>query len=135
MSMPKAAQQNSANPADGLALPETFEGGARLLQAQFASAAVIPQAIVEANLSMVSELLMFMSQRVKAQAEFCNSLGHCKELSEAVDAHREFTEKVTRDYSKEVGQLSDIVRKNVASLSEIGAQCSSAWRGKEKLAA
>lgn len=135
MSMPKTHQHSSANPADGLAMPETFEGAARVLQAQLASAAAIPQAVMEANLSMFSELLMFMGRRAKAQAEFCNSLGRCKELSDAVEAQREFAEQVTRDYSKEVSELSDIVRKNVASLSNIGAQCTSAWNGKEKLAA
>lgn len=135
MSMPKTLQQSSANPADGLAMPETFEGAARVLQAQLASAAALPQTVLEANLSMFAELLMFMGRRAKAQAEFCSNLGRCKELSEAVEAQREFVEQVTRDYSKEVSQLSDIVRKNVVSLSDIGAQCASAWNGKEKLAA
>ena len=56
-------------------------------------------------------------------------------MSEAVEAQREFAEQVTRDYSTEVGQLSEIVRKNVASLTEIGAQCGTAFTGKDKLAA
>lgn len=131
MSAPKAVQLSSANPADGLSSPETFDGAARVLQAQFVSAAAIPQAVIASNLSMFSELLIFMGRRAKAQAEFCNSLRHCKELSDAVEVHRAFTGQVTRDYSKEVSQISDIVRKNVASLSEIGAQCTSAWNSKE----
>lgn len=135
MSMPKDVEQSSANPADGFALPEAFEGAARLLQTQFVSAVAIPQAVMEANLSMFAELLMFMGRRVKARAEFCNSLGRCKELSDTIEAHREFTEQVTRDYSKEVDEVSDIVRKNVASLSQIGARCNSAWNGNKKLAA
>ena len=135
MSMPKDVEQSSANPADGFALPEAFEGAARLLQTQFVSAVAIPQAVMEANISMFSELLMFIGRRVTAQAEFCSSLGRCKELSDTVEAHREFTEQVTRDYSREVIEVSSIVRKNVASLSEIGALCSTAWNGSQKLAA
>jgi hypothetical protein len=135
MSMPKAAPPNPARTSDAFALPETFEGATRVMQTQFASAAAIPQAIMQANLSMFSELLMFMGRRAKSQADFYASLGHCKELSEAVEAQREFAEQVTRDYSKEAGQLSDIVRKNVASLTDIGAQCGTAFTGKEKLAA
>lgn len=140
MSMPNVAQQNSTAPKPDYAFPEAFEGTARALHAQLASAAAIPQAVLGANLSIVSELLTFMGQRVKAQAELWNSLGHCKEFSEIVDAQRAFTEQVTRDYSKEVSELSELVRRNVASLSEIGAQSGPApdgkkWDGKEKLAA
>ena len=135
MSMPKATQPGSTRPADNFAMPETFEGANRMMQTQFVAAAAIPQAIMQANLAMFSELLMFMGRRAKSQADFCASLGHCKEMSEAVEAQREFAEQVTRDYSNEVGQLSEIVRKNVASLTEIGAQCGTAFTGKDKLAA
>lgn len=135
MSTPKSAPAGSTRPSDTFAMPETFEATNRMMQTQFVSAAAIPQAIMQANLTMFSEVLMFMGRRAKAQADLCASLGHCKEMSEAVEAQREFAEQVTRDYSTEVGQLSEIVRKNVASLTEIGAQCGTAFAGKERMAA
>ncbi|MCU4179593.1 phasin family protein [Bosea sp. BH3] len=121
--------------AESLASPELLDGGVRLFQAQLASAAAVPQAIWEANLSILSEMLTFMSHRMRAQAEFCGHLGHCKEIAEAVDVQRNFAQSVTGDYSQEVEKLSDIARKNLATFSAIGAQCASALGGSGKLAA
>lgn len=131
----KNVPPNGSAKADGLASPEILDGGVRLLRAQFASASAVPQAIFQANLTVMSELLAFMGQRMKAQAEFCSNLGHCREPSEAVDAQRAFAQGIIGDYTEEVGKLSDIARRNMAALSAIGAQTTSAWIPEGKLVA
>lgn len=135
MSTLKDVPPNGSMKMEGLAPPELLEGGVKLMQAQLASAAAVPQAIWEANLAILSEMLGFMSQRMKAQAKFCSELGHCKELSEAVDAQRVYAQGITGDYSEEVDKLSDIARKNIATLSAIGTQYASAVSGEKALAA
>lgn len=91
-------------------------------QSQLKVAAAIPQAIIEANWFMTSEFLIFASRRLQAQTDLWWSLGDCHDLSEAVSIQRQFTERVTEDYSAGVNQLSKIVRRNVASLSTAGAK-------------
>lgn len=135
MSMSKNVPPNSSAAPDTLASREIFDDGMKLFRAQLASASSVPQALWQANFAMMSELFAFMSQRIKAQAELCSSLGRCKELSEAVDAQRAFAEGVTGDYSEEVGKLSDIARANLAALSAIGSQATSAWKPEAKLVA
>lgn len=111
------------------------DGIARTLQAQFKAAAAIPQAAFEAHWAMAAELLSFASRRLQAQAELCRSLGHCQELAEAVDVQRQFSERVSKDYSDEMGQLSEVVRKNIASLSAAGADLVAEATEQGKLAA
>lgn len=135
MSTLKNLPPNSSAHADPLASPEILDGGVRLLRAQLASASAVPLAIWEANLAVMSEMFAFMGQRMQAQAALCSSLGHCKELSEAVEAQRAFAQGATGDYTEEVGKLSEITRKNLAALSTIGAQYASAWNAQGKLAA
>jgi hypothetical protein len=135
MSTLKDMPPNGSPKREALASPELLEGGVKLMQAQLASAAAVPQAIWEANLAILSEMLGFMSHRMKAQAEFCGHLGHCKELSDAVDAQRAYAQGMTGDYSQEVDKLSDIARKNIATLSAIGTQYASAVSGEKSLAA
>lgn len=135
MSMSKNVPPNSSATPDSLASPEILDGGMRLFRAQLASASSVPQALWQANFAMMSELFAFIGQRMKAQAELCSSLGRCKELSEAVDVQRAFAQGVTGDYSEEVGKLSEIARTNLAALSAIGAQATSAWKPQAKLVA
>jgi len=135
MSTLKDVQPSGFSKAENRAPTELLEGGVKLAQAQLASAAALPQAIWEANLAILSEMLGFMSHRLRAQAEFCGHLGHCKELSDAVDAQRAYTQGMTGDYSQEVDKLSDIARKNIATLSAIGTQYASAVSGEKSLAA
>lgn len=129
MTSMKSGQQAARDAVAGL------DGIARTTQAQLKAAAAIPQAIIEANWALASELLSFASRRLQAQAELCRSLGHCQELAEAVDVQRQFTERVTKDYSDEMGQLSEVVRKNIASLSAAGADLVAETADKGKLAA
>ena len=112
-----------------------LDGIARTAQSQLKAAAAIPQAIIEANWAMAAEFLGFASRRLQAQADLCRSLGRCQELGEAVDLQRQFTERATRDYSEEVNQLSDVMRRNIASLSAAGAELVAETGDQGKLAA
>lgn len=99
----------------------SLENLTKTMQAQFTTAAAIPQAILEANLTMGSELLGFMGRRMKAQAELCNALSRCHEFGEAVEAQRQFSERVTSDYTAEIGQLATIMRKELATVTAVAA--------------
>lgn len=70
---------------------------------------------------MAAELLSFAGRRLQAQAELCRSLSRCQELGEAINVQREFAGRVTRNYPGEVNLLSEVVQKNTASLSTVGA--------------
>lgn len=99
----------------------SLEDLTKTMQAQFATAAAIPQAILEANLTIGSELLGFMGRRMKAQAELCHALSRCHEFGEAVEAQRQFGERVASDYSAEIGQLATIMRKELATVTAVAA--------------
>lgn len=125
----KSTRQAAEDAAAGL------DAIARTTQSQLRAAAAIPQVIVEAYWAMASELLSFAGRRLQAQAELCRSLGRCQELGEAVDLQRQFGERVTRDYADEAGQLSEVIRRNIASLSAAGADLAAEAADKGRLAA
>jgi hypothetical protein len=116
MTSMKSNQQAAREAVAGL------DGIARTAQSQLKVATAIPQAIIEANWAMASELLIFTSRRLQAQADLWWSLCDCRGLSEAVAVQRQFTERVTDDYSDGVSHLSEVVRRNVNSLSAVGAK-------------
>lgn len=116
MTSMKSNQQPAKDAVAGL------EGIARTAESQLKVATAIPQAIIEANWAMASEFLIFASRRLQAQMDFWWSLCDCQGLSEAVAIQRQFTERVTDDYSGGVNQLSEVVRRNVISLSTVGAK-------------
>ncbi|MGO4672885.1 hypothetical protein AB4Z40_08295 [Bosea sp. 2YAB26] len=110
------ASTNRASSPDKLGFPSFGfpEGMGKTMQAQFATALSVPQAILEANLTVGAEWLSFMGRRMKAQAELCNALSHCQEIGEAVEAHRKFSQGIASDYSTEFDQLATIMRKEMA---------------------
>ena len=116
MTSMKSNQQPAKDAVAGL------DGIARTAEAQLKVATAIPQAIIEANWAMASEFLIFASRRLQAQMDLWWSLCDCQGLSEAVAIQRQFTERVTDDYSGGVNQLSEVVRRNVISLSTVGAK-------------
>jgi nitrate/nitrite-specific signal transduction histidine kinase len=59
---------------------------------------------------------------MKAQAELCNELSQCREVTEAVEAHRKFSERVTSDYSSEIGQLATIMNKELAIATAVATE-------------
>jgi hypothetical protein len=116
MTSMKSNQQPAKDAVAGL------DGIARTAEAQLKVATAIPQAIIEANWAMASEFLIFASRRLQAQMDLWWSLCDCQGLSEAVAIQRQFTERVTDDYSGGVNQLSEVVRRSVISLSTDGAK-------------
>lgn len=100
----------------------SFEGITKTMQVQFAAAIAVPQAVLEANLTMGSELFGFIGRRMKAQAEWCSELSQCREVAEAVAAHRKFGERVTSDYSSEIGQLATIMSKELAIVGTVATE-------------
>jgi hypothetical protein len=116
MTSMKSNQQPAKDAVAGL------DGIARTAEAQLKVATAIPQAIIEANWAMASEFLIFASRRLQAQMYLWWSLSDCQGLSEAVAIQRQFTERVTDDYSGGVNQLSEVVRRSVISLSTVGAK-------------
>ena len=117
MSAPKSAaatgqQQFGAGSAENLT---------RSVQDGLATTMEIPKKIMEANLETGSELLTFMSRRMKAQADLFSGIGHCHNADEAADMQRKFWDKVTRDYSEEMNHLAKIARKNFETVSGLMA--------------
>jgi hypothetical protein len=92
---------------------KTVDDMTKSAQSSLASAMVVPKKLIEAHLDAGAELLAFMGRRMKAQADLWSSLGHCSDLSEATNMQKSFIEKVTKDYTEEATQLSDIARKNL----------------------
>jgi Phasin protein len=103
-----ASKNAGAAPAESLT---------RNVQDGLATAMEIPKKIMEANLDTGAELLTFMSRWMKAQADLCNGVGHCHDLTEAADMQRMFWDKVTKDYSEEMNHLAEIARKNFEAMS------------------
>lgn len=116
MTSMKSNQQPAKDAVAGL------DGIARTAEAQLKVATAIPQAIIEANWAVATEFLIFASRRLQAQMDLWWSLCDCQGLSEAVAIQRQFTERVTDDYSGGVNQLSEVVRRSVISLSTVGAK-------------
>jgi hypothetical protein len=117
MSAPKSAaatgqQQFGSGSAESLT---------RSVQDGLAITMEIPKKIMEANLETGSELLTFMSRRMKAQADLFGGIGHCHNADEAADIQRVFWEKVSRDYSEEMNHLARIARKNFENVSGLMA--------------
>jgi hypothetical protein len=116
------ARQNSPRDTSGTSPLGGLEGITKSLQSQLATAAALPHALMEAQLAFGSELMTFVGQRMKAQAELFGALSHCHELSEAVEAQRKFNERVASDYSAEFGQLTELMRKEMTTVQGVLAQ-------------
>jgi len=115
-------RQNSPRDSSGTAPLGGLDGISKSLQAQLATAAALPHALIEAQLTLGSELMSFIGQRMKAQAELFGALSQCHELSEAVEAQRKFSERVASDYSNEFGQLTELMRKEMTTVQGVLAQ-------------
>jgi hypothetical protein len=105
------------------------------MQGQFAAIAAIPRAMLEAQLTMGSELFGFVGRRMKAQAELCHELSQCRELSDAVEAQRRFSERVTSDYSEEFGQIATMLRNELTSVTDAASEAVTEASKAAKLAA
>jgi hypothetical protein len=101
-------QQSGTSPPEAVALS---------VQNGLATAMEVPKKVMEANLETGTELLMFMTRRMKAQADLFSGVGHCHDMGEATDMQRTFWEKVSKDYAEELNHLAEIVRKNFETVS------------------
>ena len=113
----------------------SFENMSKSMQGQFAAIAAIPRAMLEAQLTMGSELFGFMGRRMKAQAELCHELSQCRELADAVQAQRKFGERVTSDYSEEFGQIATMLRNELTSVTDAASEAVTEASKAAKLAA
>ncbi|MGL4636144.1 MAG: phasin family protein [Beijerinckiaceae bacterium] len=115
MSASKSAGTSGQSPSD----ISSVESITRSMQGGLAQAMEIPKKVMEANLDTGSELLTFMSRRMKAQADLFSGVGHCHDMTEAADMQRNFWAKVTKDYTEEMNHLSEIARKNFETMSAL----------------
>jgi hypothetical protein len=95
----------------------SFETISKSMQSQFATLTALPQAVIEANLTIGSELYAFLGRRMKAEADFCHELSRCNEVEDALEAQRRFSSRATSDYSAEMTQMSTLLRKELASVA------------------
>ncbi len=110
---------------NGQSAATTVEAVTKSVQSNLASSMEVPKKFFEANLDTGAELLAFMGRRMKAQSELWSGLGHCKDLSEATEMQKAFMEKVTKDYTVELSQLTEIARKNLDVMSSLAPKKSS----------
>jgi hypothetical protein len=104
----------SASKSAGTAPVENLS---RSVQNGLATAMQVPKKVMESNLEVGTEFLMFMTRRLKAQADLFSGVGYCHDIGEATDMQRTFWEKVTSDYSEEMNHLAEIARKNFETVS------------------
>jgi hypothetical protein len=96
--------------------------GAKSVPAGLTLALALPQRMAEVNFEAASELMIFMSRRMEAQSELFRGLGHCRDFSGLAEMQREFWKQASADYSKEMSQLADIARANVAKVTGFVAE-------------
>jgi hypothetical protein len=98
------------------------DNGAKSVPAGVTMALALPQRMAEVNFEAASELMTFMSRRMEAQSELFRGLGHCRDFSGLAEMQRGFWEQASADYSKEVSQLADIARANLAKVTGLVAE-------------
>jgi hypothetical protein len=91
------------------------------VQETLASFLAVPQKLMLMNLEAATHAFNFMNQRMKAQAALWTNIGHFSDTSGAAEAQRAFLETVTKDYRDEMTELTDMARKNFASVTDAAA--------------
>ncbi len=135
MTNPRSPRGHDGTSTSGTQPFGSFESMSKSMQGQFAAIAAIPRAMLEAQLTMGSELFGFMGRRMKAQAELCHELSQCRELSDAVQVQRRFSERVTSDYSEEFGQIATMLRSELTSVTDAASEAVTEASKAAKLAA
>ena len=87
------------------------------VQKSLAAFLVAPQRLMQINLEAASHAFSFMNRRMKAQAAMWSNVGNFSDTSGAAEAQRAFLETVTKDYAEEMTKLTDMARKNLASMA------------------
>ncbi|WP_139221155.1 phasin family protein [Bosea sp. OK403] len=135
MTNPRSPQGHNGASPSGMQPFGSFEDLSKSMQGQFAAISAIPHAMLEAQLAMGSELFGFMGRRMKAQAELCHELSQCRELADAVQAQRRFSERVSSDYSEEFGQITTMLRNELTSVADAASEAVTEASKAAKLAA
>ncbi len=91
------------------------------IQQTLASFLAVPQKLMQINLEAANHTFNFMNRRMKAQAALWTNIGQFSDTRGAAEAQRIFLETVTKDYTDEMTQLTDMARKNMASVSDAAA--------------
>ncbi|GGH31697.1 hypothetical protein GCM10007036_43080 [Alsobacter metallidurans] len=113
----------------------TVEDVSRALQGQMAAVAAIPRAIMEAQLTIGSELFIFLARRLKAQAELWHELSQSREFLGAVQAQRRFADKAASDYSAEASEMATMLSREVGVVSNAASEAVAAATASGKIAA
>jgi hypothetical protein len=98
--------------------PDAHPSANDAIQQSLTSFLAVPQKLMQINLEAANHAFSFMNRRLKAQAAFWSNFGHFSDTSGAAEAQRAFLETVTKDYTEEMTQLTDMARKNLASATE-----------------
>lgn len=88
------------------------------IQHTLAAFVAVPQKMMQINLEVANHAFSSMNRRMKAQAALWTSIGQSGGNGGAAEAQRAFLETVTKDYTDEMTQLTDMARKNLASVTE-----------------
>jgi sugar (pentulose or hexulose) kinase len=86
-----------------------------------ANVLAVPQKLMQINLEAATHAFNFMNRRMKAQAALWSSIGHLGDTNGAAEMQRAFIENVTKDYAEEMTELTNLARKNLASVTEATA--------------
>ena len=78
-----------------------------------------PGPVFAAQIAASQEILDFASKRMRAQADFIESLSHCDNLEQATSRHREFLAAAGQQYSEEMSQLMGLVHKNLSAITDV----------------
>ncbi len=133
--MPTTKPVSNSLAADQIGATAMVDEGMQIVKAQLASAAVLPQKILETQFAMLSEMMAFAGRRMQAQADLYARLGRCKEMAEAIDVQQDFAKGVGGAYADEAERLSTLARKNMDAWTGVGAQYVSDWTTPQKAAA
>ena len=88
------------------------------IQHTVAAFVAVPQKMMQINLAVANHAFSFMNRRMKAQAALWTSIGQSGSNGGAAEVQRAFLETVTKDYTDEMTQLTNMARKNLALITE-----------------
>ncbi|WP_158554878.1 phasin family protein [Methylovirgula sp. 4M-Z18] len=109
----------STNPAK--LVQSASEDAIKSVRAQFAPMYHLHEKVIELQMNTLSQILDFMGRRMKAQSDFFHSLGQCHDLTKMSEVQSRFWQRVSEDYTTEVGQLTEMARESVDKIAKAAA--------------
>ncbi|MCX7328192.1 MAG: hypothetical protein NTW00_08730 [Hyphomicrobiales bacterium] len=98
--------------------PDAHPSANDAIQQSLTGFPAVPHKLMQINLEAANHAFSFMNRRLKAQAALWSNIGHFSDTSGAAEAQRAFLETVTKDDTEEMMLLTDMARKNLASVTE-----------------